>query len=448
MNNILWGLAALAPVVALAEPRVIAVQGADVAVVASIEARLAREADVTLVPGPFQTEALALARMKAGELSDPKRLAQFSRLLGVDVVVLPGKADVRVCEAASSTCKSVPPAELFKTLGLTTAPEEPAHPGHAAYAACRAQALSELHRIVLRGETRPAGKALVAPCEKSGAANPGNTAATATLLSARALATDSEVEEELGALLASLPGDGLAATVYTYLVSSRPTANLGEVIAAEKLAEKTAPRALEVVVAIAETHFRADDFEPSVAWFRKALALAPRSPYVLARLSYALHSQGDDEAAVKLAAEADRLTGGEVVAYRMEHASRLVDVKRFTEAESMLRALHDADPTWGRAALRYGWALHVQGKIAEAIPLFEKAASSKARTGVESGDRRIAQLDLAQAYARTNRTGDALSLLETMKKEKGVFEPELADKDFDAIRAEPRFQKLLTPRAD
>ena len=151
-----------------------------------------------------------------------------------------------------------------------------------------------------------------------------------------------------------------------------------------------------------------------------------------------LHAKGRHAESCTLAERAARL-GDSVAHYQLEYGSRLIDLGRFAEAVAVLTPLYDADGRWGRAALRLGYAQLRLGKVQEAIALLKTVEGTTPRTPYEQNDRRLARLDLAQAFARAGRGDEALTTLESIRRDFGLAEIELQDKDFDPLRAQPRF---------
>src|SRR6185436_9185276 len=123
------------------------------------------------------------------------------------------------------------------------------------------------------------------------------------------------------------------------------------------------------------------------------------------------HMSGNDAEAVKHAEQASQLSGGDHPFYQEEYASRLIDTGSFAAAQKILEPLRKADKAWGRIALRLGYALHMQGRSKDALPLLTEAAKAKPRDAREKEDKAIAEIDIARAQAKAGNTDAAFKQL-------------------------------------
>jgi hypothetical protein len=108
----------------------------------------------------------------------------------------------------------------------------------------------------------------------------------------------------------------------------------------------------------------------------------------------------------------------------------------------VLEPLRKADKAWGRVALRLGYALHMQGRSKEALPLFAEAAKSKPRDHRERDDKALAEIDIARAHAKAGNADAAFKQLQALKTAGALSEFDLKSSDFDGLRADPRFAAL------
>lgn len=140
-------------------------------------------------------------------------------------------------------------------------------------------------------------------------------------------------------------------------------------------------------------------YAQAVAAFHKAIAIRPDSPVVHYEMGLALFETGDwrkaaghfDIAATRMPKWADA---------RFSLGSVYARIDRVGDALKELQAALDLEPDHYRANLLYGRIRTLQGDVAAAIPLLERAARS-AEASAES------HLFLAEAYLKAGRTEDA-----------------------------------------
>jgi len=411
---------------------------------AALELELSRQADTVLVLEPSQQDALRLmGRTDASGLDEAATL-RLGRLSGAETVVVLGSSG-RSCATATARCTSFDGTMAAARAAVSvSAPTLPAAPTDAVlrdYAECRGAVLRELDAVAIQG-TRTASGQVPAACERVGnVANfvPGKAA----LATARTLAGGSW--EALPRLGREVPDDALVGPVLAWAVLSDESLSSGARAALLVDALAVAPRSVELARVVGEFHYRMDDLDMAQVELSRAAALAPRAPALLSRQSYVLHAKGRHAESCTLAERAARL-GDNVPHYQLEYGSRLIDLGRFAEAVAVLTPLHQADAGWGRAALRLGYAQLRLGQVEASIALLKTVETSTPRTPYEQNDRRLARLDLAQALARAGRADEAIGTLESIKRDFGLAEIELQDKDFDPLRAQPRFEALRTRR--
>ncbi len=114
---------------------------------------------------------------------------------------------------------------------------------------------------------------------------------------------------------------------------------------------------------------------------------------------------------------------------------------RFREATPILQAVAAREPNNGRAWFRLGVALQGEGKLAEAIPAFEKALAMRVNPG-------IASMNIVRLHARLGHTDEAFRRIEALFAA-GGGSPRVLERDsaFVALRADRRWAPMLA-RAD
>lgn len=435
---------------AFAGPKVIAVippeNAAQAGPSVDLETKLGHSEDVTIISRGAQLEILRGVALKPTTKVDDKLAVRIGRLSGADVVVY--GAPFKLCRLPAGACAAAGSAEaVLQEIGAKPAAapaegwadETKSAQALAAYASCRAAVSLAIEQVAIKGRKAQA-KNIDADCKKAVSADAAYAPAKAALAAANALEGDANAEGELRDAMEKLPTDWIPATaLFHLLVGSERHQDALDALAG---AEQRAPQLLDLKRLRAERLFQMDQFKEAQPELEAALKLAPRSPYLHWRLSYTLHMAGNDEAAVAHAEEASRLAAGGNAFYDEEYASRLIDVGRYAEAQAVLEPLRRSDPTWGRVALRLGYALHKQGKSKEALPLFAAAAKAKPRDPREKDDKTLAALDTARAHAKLGDANAAFKQLQALKAEGALSAVELKDSDFDAIRGDARFAAL------
>lgn len=126
----------------------------------------------------------------------------------------------------------------------------------------------------------------------------------------------------------------------------------------------------------------------------------------------------------------------------METANELMSDESFEEAIPLLAKLTKLDPDNGEAWFKYGYCLHLSGKLDEALVAHSKAAGFKQFAG-------IATYNLACAYSLKNETDEALNQLE---KAIHLGFDDLnqieGDSDLDNIRKDQRYIDLIQSLED
>ena len=439
------------PLSALAAPKVVAVIPPDDAskggAAVDLETKLGHSEDVTIISRGAQLEILRGLKLQPSTKVDEKLALKIGRLSGADAVVF--GAPFKVCRLPEGSCAPAATAESAMTaIGVKPvanpdseafADETKSAAALNAYASCRAAVSAAIEQVAIKGR-KASVKGIDGDCKKALAADPAYAPAKAALAAAKALQGDPNSEVELREAMEALPTDWVPATALVYLLVLSERHN--DALEALAGAEQRAPHLLDLKRLRAERLFSMDMFKEAQPEFEAALKLAPRSPYLHWRLSYTLHMSGDDAEAVKHAEQASQLSGGDHPFYQEEYASRLIDVGRYEEAQKVLEPLRKADKAWGRVALRLGYALHMQGKSKEALPLFAEAAKSKPRDPRERDDKALAEIDLARAHAKAGNADAAFKQLQALKAGGALSELDLKNADFDGLRSDPRFGQL------
>ena len=414
---------------------------------AALGARIAlaveRHADSVLIPSPLVNEAIQLGGFKAGAPLNDAAALRVARLSGAQWLVV-ADAKSRICSTASASCNPVENTAAAVLAALTVpspADAGPVDAAMAAYGTCRNSVEEELYKLAAKGGSKPAAT-MVPSCsmavEKAAAFGP----AKAALAAAKVLAGGPW--SALTTLGPDGSDDGLVAGTLAHAVIGDYSVK----VAARqvKLAEASsmAPRSVTLPYVEGEGYFRMDQFDAASEAFGRSLALAPDSTELLSRQSYALHARGRHADSMARAEKAAKVGDG-VVELQVQYSARLMDVGRFGQAVEILEPIQAKDPKWGRVALRLGYAYLRLGRLPDSIRLLESVEKSTPRNSHEAADKAIALLDLAQALTRSGSMDQALTVLEKLKRQSGLMEIDLQDKDFDPLRSLPRFAKLLSP---
>lgn len=111
--------------------------------------------------------------------------------------------------------------------------------------------------------------------------------------------------------------------------------------------------------------------------------------------------------------------------------------QNWTEAEAAFRSLTESDPGDAQAWLHLGYALHAQGKLADALPIHQKAAQFAPTKGTAS-------YNAACVYALQKDADHAFQWLEqAIAAGFGDALTMEGDTDLAGLRADARFAKLL-----
>jgi len=198
--------------------------------------------------------------------------------------------------------------------------------------------------------------------------------------------------------------------------------------------------------------------------YRRAVELDPSNSTALYGYGFSLdtlESGPEGEKLIRKAIEIDPLAQ----APRCGLMTKLYAQRRYGEAEAEARKILDLDPNWFWAWDSL-WRIHVQqGKLAEAQEESRKSwtvvfgEDFKPPSGLdwenyerwldrflESQTRAFGPGFLAASYARRGEKQTALNYLETAAASNDVFMGQLDFPDFDSIRAEPRFRKVVEGR--
>ena len=119
----------------------------------------------------------------------------------------------------------------------------------------------------------------------------------------------------------------------------------------------------------------------------------------------------------------------------MAAAGKLVQAKKWSEAEKAYLAIVKSKPKHANAWFMLGISRHSQSNWTGAIEAFKKnVAISNAGRGM---------YNIAAGYSRLNKKEEAFEWLEKALNNGAAFGTNIdADKDFDNIRADGRFQKM------
>ena len=418
-----------------------------------VETRLGHSPDVSLISRAAQLEILRGLKKDPSAHVDDAVALQLAQLSGADGVVLCTPVAWRLCTASTGACAKVDGDAATAAAAVLSqlkagAPEARTTPwpddtknaeARAAYAQCRTRVSVALEQEAVKGRKTQV-KGLDADCKKALAADSAYAPAQAALAAARALQGDAGAEKALRRALLTLPTDPLPAEALIHLLVEKDRST--EALETLAVAETSAKNSIDLRRLRGERLFAMDMFAEALPSFWSALQLAPRSPYLHWRLSYTLHMKADNAEALRHAQAASELTGGQHPFYQEEYASRLIDNGKYAEAQAILETLRKADPSWGRVALRLGYALHMQGKSKDALPLLSEAIKAKPREHREEEDHGLAMIDLARVDAKLGDVEGAFAQLNKIKDDEKLDIFELKDADFDGIRADPRFASL------
>ena len=120
-----------------------------------------------------------------------------------------------------------------------------------------------------------------------------------------------------------------------------------------------------------------------------------------------------------------------------EKATGLMADESFDEATPLFARITSLDPENGEAWYKYGYCLHVSGKLDEAMAAHKKAAEFEQFT-------EIATYNLACAYSLKNDADQAIAhLKKAIDRGFGNTNQIENDSDFDNIRKDQRYADLI-----
>lgn len=118
----------------------------------------------------------------------------------------------------------------------------------------------------------------------------------------------------------------------------------------------------------------------------------------------------------------------------MVAANKLVQEKKWDQAEKALAEIVKNEPKNGRAWFMLGLSRHSQENFTGAIEAFKK--------NVEIAKSPFGMFNTAAGYSRLNKKDEAFEWLEKALNNGAAFRADLSDKDFDNIRKDARFAKM------
>ena len=186
--------------------------------------------------------------------------------------------------------------------------------------------------------------------------------------------------------------------------------------------------------------------EDALKVFESYLDAVPNQPFVMGRIGYTLSKLKRTDEAIDWTKKALRLapTDPELL---LELASRFVDAKKYTDAETILRRLVADGGARGEVHLRLGYALMLQGKHGIAEGEFHRALA-KSRRVSEWRTRGRARYDLAKLWMRQDVPDNAIRQLRLAVDEGfKAFELFKKDPDFKTLLNDSRFKALASRTA-
>lgn len=197
------------------------------------------------------------------------------------------------------------------------------------------------------------------------------------------------------------------ANLGTVIVGGRPDLERPQAIAAARKALELDPNLSDAHVLLADTEQKQWQWAEAEAEYRRALELNPNLAGGYGGLAQWLLCQGRVAEAITLAERARELDlRGEA---STGLAWILLQARQYDDAIREYRAILSVRPNDVTALWQLGFALSLQGKANEAIPLIEKA--------VAVSDRSSGTLDwLSLAYARAGRRADAVRILHELNQ--------------------------------
>jgi tetratricopeptide (TPR) repeat protein len=119
---------------------------------------------------------------------------------------------------------------------------------------------------------------------------------------------------------------------------------------------------------------------------------------------------------------------------QMVAANKLVQEKKWNEAEKALSIIVKSEPKNGRAWFMLGLSRHSQENFNGAIEAFKKT--------VEIAKSPFGMYNAAAGYSRLDKKDEAFEWLEKSLNNGAAFSANLADNDFDNIREDTRFAEM------
>jgi tetratricopeptide (TPR) repeat protein len=205
---------------------------------------------------------------------------------------------------------------------------------------------------------------------------------------------------------------------------------------------KKRPGLLHARTTLGEHLIASGDLAGAQKVLEDSLAASPNQPWVLVQVGKLKAQQGDVDGAITSTDQALALVPDDAVVL-MEKASRLIDGKRYQDAEAVLRAAMAADPRLASAYLRLGYVYLETNQLELAGPILNKALYEADR----ESERRVkgyAHYDLAKLHARLGDPERAAAelgrALAAGFSERERFE---ADKDLVEVRKLPAYKALF-----
>ncbi len=200
------------------------------------------------------------------------------------------------------------------------------------------------------------------------------------------------------------PSSGLAEQIGFFIHAK--SGEMDKAIALLDKAVKKRPGLLHARTTLGEAHLAAGRFDDAEKVFRASLLRTERQPWVWVQLSKVHAHRGEADAALAAVNKAVEMGGADPVLL-MEKASRLIDAKKYKEAEATLRAVMQKDPRLAAAYVRLGYIYLETNQLTLAGPILLKALYEADRPS-ERRVRAYAHFDLAKLAARRGDKAEAL----------------------------------------
>jgi tetratricopeptide (TPR) repeat protein len=206
------------------------------------------------------------------------------------------------------------------------------------------------------------------------------------------------------------------ARAWTQLVATNiepPLPGVTHALAAVRRALELAPRHADSLVQAAQLIQRFEfDWPAAEQLYRRALAVAPDSAFVLHAHGFALMVRGDHDAAEERFAKARRLDPLNLPA-RAHHALLQIYRGAWAEAEDTLRGMLDMSPDNVLGLSLFAFVALLRGDAAGALSLYRRVGELHPRLT-------IGQAGQAQALAVLGRADDARALMAAMREREGA----------------------------